>query len=325
MGFKSIVGQEKAVRFLKESLLAGRLSPALLFAGPSGVGKRRVARELAKALNCPSAKDGEPCDACGNCRRIDEKNHPDVVELDFAKQAEWLDEKPERQTAIKIDAIRMIDRQASLKPAEGAFRVVMFDPAQELTEEAANALLKLLEEPPPRFQMILIAEDETALLPTIRSRCALVRFSRISSGDIARHLKAEGQLPPEEAEAIAARSGGSLARAQWEKEWAGWQVPALEELELPEAFKWLDQFDVRQGGRNAAQSFVEIFIQKECDGLPQGAPASHERLRALLTASAALRHNVSPRLALEALVLRLRRIKKSPGSLRTSLATGEDD
>jgi DNA polymerase III delta' subunit len=326
MSFKDIVGQDKAVRFLRQALRAGRLSPALLFAGPPGVGKRRAARELAKALNCASLQEGEPCDSCVSCRKIEEKNHPDVIELDFAKQAEWLDEKAERQTAIKIELVRMIDRHAGLKASEGAFRVVIFDPAQDLTEEAANALLKLLEEPPPRFQIILIVEDETALLSTIRSRCALVRFDRMTPEEIARHLQAQGNLSLEDARTIAGRSGGSLGQAQWEKEWAGWEAPVLEELELPEAFQWMDQFGLRQGGRSAAQTLVNILIQKECDQLSRGALASQERLRALLTASAALKQNVTPRLALEALYLRFRRIRRSPGSLRLAPAVfGEDD
>ena len=184
-----------------------------------------------------------------------------------------------------------------------------------------------MEEPPPRFQLILIVEDETSILPTIRSRCAVVRFGRINPADIVRHLTTEGKLSPEEADEIARRSGGSLERAQWEKKWVGFETPSLEEMDLVEAFKWLEQqFDLRQGGRNAAQQFVEIVIQKECDQLSKGTLASHEKLRALLTTSAALRQNVSPRLALEALYLRLKRIQKSPGSLRASAAViGEDD
>ncbi len=229
------------------------------------------------------------------------------MEVDLTRQAEWLGEKVERQTALKIEIIRMVIHHASLKASEGSHRVVIFDGAQSLTEEAANALLKLLEEPPPFFQIVLIAEDEAALLDTIRSRCMRVLFRRIPTLEIARCLGERFKLPSQKAQSIAERSGGSLGRALWEKEWAGWETPDWEVMDLGAAFGWLEQFDARQGGRTAAQMFVELLIQKECGRMKEGRLDASGRLHSFLTASAALKQNVSPRLALEALYLRLKR------------------
>jgi len=313
MSFKTIIGQDRAILFLKRGLSQDRLSPALLFAGPAGIGKRRVARELAKTFNCLSVngwsgrvlEEIEPCDRCASCRKVEGKIHPDVWEMDFARQAEWLQEKAEKQTAIKIELVRKIEREASFKASEGRVKVIILDPAQDMTEEASNALLKILEEPPAGVGIILISHDETALFETIRSRCTVVRFRRIPTPEIAAHLERELHLTFEEAHSIARRAVGSLGQAMWEKEWADWKIPAFEEMDLPSAFKWLEQFDSRQGGRSAAQVLISILLHQECDRLKNGEAEGPERLRILLGTSLALNQNVSPRLALEAMYLRL--------------------
>ena len=125
--FKNILGQQKAVLSLQTQLRTNRIAQAYLFAGPEGVGRRKTAIEVAKALNCQKTdKDQiEPCDECPSCSKIDKNIHPDVHLIDFFWQARLLEEKPEQQTQIKIDVIREIQREISLKRFEGNYKVFL--------------------------------------------------------------------------------------------------------------------------------------------------------------------------------------------------------
>ena len=160
-----ILGQPQALHYLSEGIKRGRISPSLLFVGPEGVGKRRCAIEVAKCFGCENIpKEGTlpRCGKCPRCVRIADNNHADTLLIDRALQATLLREKPETQTAVKIDSVRHAEKFLSLKPLESRRRIVLIDEAHKLTTDAANALLKLLEEPPNKAQIILIAVDEHA-------------------------------------------------------------------------------------------------------------------------------------------------------------------
>lgn len=198
MGFARIVGQGGAVTLLQRAIAQDRVPHALLFTGPRGVGRFLTAVTVAKALNCLG---GEACDHCPPCRKIEKGIHPDVHVV-----------TPDGAT-IKIDQVRALFRETTLKPYEGRRTVCIVDQAETMTEQGQNALLKTLEEPPGASVLILIAPQASALLPTVVSRCREVRFHPLPEGLIAAKLREEGW---DEAEAhwIASMAGGSLGRAQ---------------------------------------------------------------------------------------------------------------
>jgi len=202
MKFSEIVGQEVAVNILKKAIENNRSHHAYLFMGPDGVGKRTTAIAFAKGLNCrSSSSDG--CDLCDSCRKIENGTHPDV-ELIGPREG---------GLTISIDQIRKLQRRVAYKPLEGKWKVYIIDDAASATEEAANCLLKTLEEPPPQVILILITENIYRLLSTVRSRCQLILFRQIPRTLIEKILTDQYEVAPEEARPLARFSSGSIGRA----------------------------------------------------------------------------------------------------------------
>ena len=202
MPFSTIAGHASAVDLLRRAVARGRVPQSLLFAGPEGVGKRTVALALAQALNCQRPVDGDSCGTCSACTRIARGSYSDVTVLDRGDAA-----------SIRIGALRSVVLETvNYRPFEGRRRVYIIDPADDLTEEAQDALLKTLEEPPSAAVLILVTAFPDLLRPTIQSRCRRVRFGALSTAEVRQVLVAAG-VAPEEAEQRAAASGGSITRA----------------------------------------------------------------------------------------------------------------
>ncbi|MEE9248935.1 MAG: DNA polymerase III subunit delta' [Dehalococcoidia bacterium] len=197
-----IIGHPGALSLLDRSREAGRLAHAYIFVGPRHVGKMTLALHLAKAVNC-QGEGRRPCDRCSQCRRIGSGWHADVQVIDTSEG-----ESEGDKTRIGIDKVRGLQRQASLRPYEGACRVFILDGAELLTHEAANSLLKSLEEPPQGVLFVLLATDETSVLPTILSRCQRVELSPMSTDDLAQTLTSRYSVQEENARLIARLSGG---------------------------------------------------------------------------------------------------------------------
>jgi DNA polymerase-3 subunit delta' len=213
--FDRIVGHERALGPLRRALAEGRLHPALLFHGPEGVGKRLAAFALAAALNCPEAP-GEGCGACPSCRRVLEGHALRDLASAGEKRAPGRHADvlfyPPRRRQILLEQIQDLCREAGFRPFEGRRRVFLVDPADRMNREAANALLKTLEEPPGSTCIVLITASPDGLPPTIRSRCQAVRFAPLPVDDLAALLAREGR-PAGEARRLARLASGSVGRA----------------------------------------------------------------------------------------------------------------
>ena len=210
-GFDAILGQRLPIRLLRQFISTGAIPHALLFTGIDGIGKRSTAGAFSMAVNClapiPDGKNpsqpvlSEPCGHCAVCRRIATGRHPDILTI-----------KPDKST-LRIDQIRSLLTTLAMKPFNARQRVVIIEKAQSLTAEAGNALLKILEEPPPDTIIILIARRQTDLLPTIVSRCRSIRFHPLTPDQIQTLLRRDHLLDAEHAAMIANMADGSYDRA----------------------------------------------------------------------------------------------------------------
>jgi DNA polymerase III subunit delta' len=206
VSWHSIRGHDRVVAELRRSLQQGRFPHALLFVGPEGIGKRTFAKTLAKGLLCEArpAADLDPCEACPGCLQVEGGTHPDFIEV----------ARPEDKHELPIRVIRDLCDEFGLKPARGLRKVAILDDADDLNDEAANAFLKTLEEPPPGAVLILIGTSAEVQLQTIVSRCQVVRFDPLSQGDIAELLLEQGVVEDADVAAkLAALGDGSIQRA----------------------------------------------------------------------------------------------------------------
>ncbi len=332
MLFKDIQGQDQAVAYLTRCVAQARVPHALLFTGPEGVGKRATALALAQALNCQASREGEACGVCSACRKVERGAHADVRLLE-----------PEGQS-LKIDQIREhLQRGVMLKAMEGRTKVYLLDPADALTPEAANSLLKVLEEPPADVVIVLITTQPFGLFPTIRSRCQEVRFHALSMPAMTAWLENRQALAPEMAKTLARLSGGRPAealrladpevqalRAQAieivrQASPGEWPAAALRlgelQAELPEVLTFIltwyrDQLILVSGGDRELLMNRDRLSDLAADSRRETPETLQEKCRAVLKAQEQIRRNVNIQLVLENVFMQL-------GSSRTgTIGTG---
>jgi len=218
----SVVGNERALAVLERAVASGNPSHAYLFSGPAGVGKALAAMEFAAALCCEG--NTLPCRACRNCRDVLEpgRHHPDVevvVPGGLCDESDHGDHAGSRD--IRICQVRRLQRLLSMTPYRGGRRVAVLDGADRLNQDAANAFLKTLEEPPPDTVLVLVTDREEQLLETVLSRCQKVAFTRVEREKVEAALRERG-AGPEKARAVAALANGRV----------GWALRALQDEEL---------------------------------------------------------------------------------------------
>ncbi len=323
-----IVGHEAAVELLARGARAGRVANAYLIAGPMAIGKHALSRAFAQSLNC--TEPNAPCGVCRTCRLIGDDRHPDVRTMQM----------PADKREIGIDQVRGLQHEASLRPYEASWKVHIIRDAEYLSEEAANALLKTLEEPPARVTVVLTASSPESMLATIVSRCLLISLHPLPLGQVETHLRDSLGVGADQARLLARLSAGHV----------GWAISAARDPQILESRASLvDRLITLSGGsrverlafgaeygarytkdvaeREAVHAMLDLWsgwwrdvlltstgcrdrVQNadRVDSLERAAgrvaPAQVRGfLQELSVASARLRQNVNPRLTLEVLAL----------------------
>src|SRR5712692_9234356 len=192
--FTNLIGNDDIKDSLRRLLERARLPGSLLFTGDEGIVKKLFALELAKALNCRNRQGVEACDECSSCKRISRSTFPpfgkdddDKNRLIWSEHADVAMARPYKNI-IRVPVMRELEREANFRPFEGRARVFIVEDANYMNDQAANALLKTLEEPQPTTHLILTTSNPTSLLPTIRSRCQIIRFAPVPATEIERLL-----------------------------------------------------------------------------------------------------------------------------------------
>jgi DNA polymerase-3 subunit delta' len=213
MSFSDIRGQDKPIQILQEHIEHTRLAGSYLFAGEDGIGKKLVAKTLAKALNCEN-ETLDSCDRCISCLKIEKGEHPDVHIIDASTPLISNDEKDTKDSdAIRIGHIRQLQREINLKPYEGRKKVFIIDEAHHLTAAASNAFLKTLEESPGESLIILVSSKPALLFKTIISRCKMLKFHSLPRTKLEEILKKDYLLDSSLAHFLAYFCEGKLGRA----------------------------------------------------------------------------------------------------------------
>lgn len=337
MPFRDLVDQDHAVMLLRSAVRGGRVSHAYLFVGPPGVGRHDTAIAFAQLLNCERPAGGDACGECRACRQIAEGKHPDVRTVDVEHGLLLHDDPDERKKkVISIEQVRALRHEVIYPPYEGRWKVYVFVNADSMQAEAGNSLLKVLEEPPPQVVIILIAESTVPMLPTVVSRCQLVRFSLVPTPAIEQALIDRFDVPAGRARFVAILAGGQLGRAVT---WATAEgalgqrdrmLDLLEQMERADLLERLDAAEELAKQKDALQDLLDIALywyrdilvwQQAADealvinldrketlaalAATISSPVLSARIDAVEEAKEALRRNVHPRLALETLFLRL--------------------
>ena len=214
-GFGGIIGQDQALNGLQSALLRNRLPHALLFNGPSGIGKATSAGVLTQALNCVKSGPGDACGTCSSCHKVERGLHPDVLWVAPHKGRIRLQQISPRKSDNSETAAphEPIVNWVGYRPYEGNRRAVVIDDAHKMNPSAQNALLKTLEEPPQSSTLVLITPAPSSLLPTIRSRCQTLRFKPLGLALMRRYLEKKLAMSAEEARLRSSLAPGSLGCA----------------------------------------------------------------------------------------------------------------
>ena len=311
-----IIGHQQILEQLYHAIASNRVAGAYLFVGVANVGKETVALHFAKSINCLSSDEGA-CGGCLSCRKADDGNHPDLQII--RPSGAW----------IKIDQIRELQKRIIYRPLEGARKVYILTEAERMNLEAANCLLKTLEEPPADSVLILLTTNLDALLPTIRSRCQIIPFHPLVVSELAEHLMERFDINEAQAFSISTVAGGAVGKAL-----ALVQEGAEFDEDIPEILtvgNRLDAFRIAEKWSQEPEVLDHLVTwYRDLVLLHQGAPADllthvhhaeqlkdltthysrlqlQSAIKAIFETKSMLQRNVNATLALEVLALKLLR------------------
>ena len=326
-----VLGHLTPQNLYRAALAAGRLAPAYLLTGQAGIGKATLARRLVALLLCRGPESARPCGGCAACGRLARGTHPAFHLLAIE----------EDEHEIKIESVRALIGSLAFRPADDDPAVVLIDDVDRVSEEGQNALLKILEEPPPYARFLLTTSRPEAVLPTVVSRCQVLRCAPLAEADVAAVLRANGALPEAEAALFAALSGGSPGRAgRWLQsgllEGREWIASVFEALRSGDGHPAVAPFlalgegaGSREGSRTRFRDALDLLLMLLSELrrgilagrrgalaslLPpaaerwagrSGAEGIAEAMERILDAQADIDHNVNPSLVVEDLFLRL--------------------
>jgi len=323
MSFTEVLGHSKPIEFLKRAIKKDMLAHSYLFWGNEGIGKKWVALQFAKTLNCLQGgpEQGDACDQCISCKKINDGLHPDVIVLE-----------PENQT-LKVDQVRQMQRDLAYRPYEGRRRVCILAASDRMAPNMSNVLLKTLEEPPLHTVIILLANNTRLLLPTILSRCQPIHFNPLPIPLVSKWLMKQRGLDEGEAHLLASLSEGSpgkaieiqeeirqIPREELLKEWVGLKTLPFEKMEswiesLPlhrenllliiEVAKTLLRDLVMVKTLKEGSKLIHSDLLKEMEMMVKAWSLSSllNRIEALHQTMLAIRSNANMPLALEAMML----------------------
>lgn len=334
-----IIGHYWAIEMVQQAVAAQRPAHAYLISGPRHVGKSLLALRIAQLLNCETHQMA-PCGLCRTCKRIANCNHPDVRHASLVTQAAALkSDEATRQRDLRIDTIRTALTDIALRPFEGRRRVFLIDDVERLSEGAANAMLKVLEEPPPHATLLLVAHTAGDVMATIVSRCQSIKLRPVARDAIAYWLTTQG-IPADDAHTYAAWSEGlpGLAHYYAQNPDAAQQLQqqldellALSTRPLHECFKWVEERNKAFRGGEQSDVYETLTMWQRwwrdvlvtAAGLPHavtwvdrkaelqrvaggtGVLPAAQFVRLLTQAVRQLRENANPQLVFEHLILQL--------------------
>lgn len=201
-GFKDVVGHREIIDYMKSAVEQNKVSHAYILNGQKGSGKRLLASLFAMTLQCES-KTSEPCGKCRSCKQAQGGNQPDIIMV-----------KHEKPLTISVDDIReQVNADVSIKPYSSPYKIYVIPDAEKMTVQAQNALLKTLEEPPEYVVIFLLTENVESLLPTIRSRCVMLKLRNIKDKLVKKYLMEQLEIPDYQADLCAAFAQGNIGRA----------------------------------------------------------------------------------------------------------------
>jgi DNA polymerase-3 subunit delta' len=309
MGFKDIYGQNRAIALLKAGFKAGRNSHAYLFYGPEGVGKFKTAVAFAQLLNCSSpTEEAEPCGTCIACRKIISGSHPDLIVV-----------RPDGNS-LKIEQMRILQEKVYYKCYEGKFKVIIIDDAHLLTIEAANSLLKVLEEPPAETVFILLANDLNKLPITIHSRCQPLPFSYLDEMVLRKILQQQGkETPPtlDLAQGSASKALEMVDNPVYQQFWeqAKEKFKAIKQGGYREIFSWAEKLDKAKNRKLCELTLEWLLVMYrnkivEQDFSGADLAGCFTALEEINKAVYAIKNNGNYRLTMEVLLIKLRNIEQ---------------
>jgi DNA polymerase-3 subunit delta' len=323
MSFKDVLGHSRPIELLQRAIKNDKVGHSYLFLGDEGIGKKLVALQFAKAINCleGGSEKGDACDRCISCKKIDQHLHPDVLLLE-----------PEGQI-LKVDQVREMHRDLAYRPYEGKRRICILTAADRMAPNMSNTLLKTLEEPPLHTVIVLLANGSRFMLPTILSRCHPIRFNPLPVPMVSKWLMECKGLSEEEAHLLASLSEGSLGRALGIREEIQ-EVPreellsglvGLEPLSLEKMENWVEALPthrenlllILEVSKTLLRDLIMVKILKDGSKLIHSdllkemyrmatnwnLPSLLKRMDALHQATLAIRGNANTTLALEAMML----------------------